>query len=151
MDHFNECHQTKAEKRLAVALQKKKLSFEQNQSIEGYEVDFWFPKYGLVVEVDGFTHLSDQHRLLDHRKDQVLMAKGFVIIRLNNNQIYENINLCLTQIETLIARIKSLKSTSNINDHWKEPLRKTEFKKEKTSKKIRTIEEYFLSIDDDPE
>jgi very-short-patch-repair endonuclease len=139
---------TNAEKRLAEALQAKKWGFKQNQFLEGYEVDFWFPEYHLVVEVDGYTHLSNEQRRLDQNKDQMLMHKGFLVMRISNRQIREQLNECITEIEMILQRLKGLSSKSQINDEWKRQLEKFHVIPEKSIKKPKTIEEYFLSLDD---
>lgn len=148
MGSFQESNQTNAEKRLALALRKKKYTFSQNHQIGGYEVDFWFADYGLVVEVDGFTHLSDIQRQLDNRKDRALIDMGLVVLRITNIQIWENINKCLAEIEQIMDNLKSLKNGTSINNQWKLSLEKLQIPQEKPQKTPRSIEEYFLSLDD---
>ena len=151
MTQFRESCRTNAEKRLAEALKQKKLLFKHNQSIAGFEVDFWFPDYGLIIEVDGFTHLSEDQRLLDQNKEQTLIAKGLVVIRMSNQQIRENLSDCLREIEAMIQKIKGFQSHKNINDQWKKALENcitVEPKPTKPVKEPKTIEEYFLSMDD---
>jgi very-short-patch-repair endonuclease len=153
MTQFRESCRTDAEKCLAEALKQKKILYTHNQSIAGYEVDFWLPDYGLVIEVDGFTHLSDHQRLLDQQKDRTLVAKGMVVIRMSNQQIRENLSDCLREIEQMIQKIKGFQSKRNINDQWKKTLKNytvIESKPTKPIKELRpkTIEEYFLSMDD---
>jgi very-short-patch-repair endonuclease len=151
MTQFRESCRTDAEKRLAEALKQKRLGFTHNQSIAGYEVDFWFPDYRLVIEVDGYTHLSEDQRLLDQRKEQTLIAKGMVVIRMSNQQIRENLPDCLREIELMIQKIKGFQRKNNINDQWKKTLKNciiVEPKPTKPGKEPKTIEEFFLSMDD---
>ena len=143
-------NRTSAEKRLAKALLQKKFIFKQNQIIEGYEVDFWFPEYGLIIEVDGYHHLSERQQLSDQQKDQRLISKGLIVYRLNNQLIYEDLKQCLTEIEIIIKRIKMLLNEERtINDQWKEKLSKLKPVATKLPRKIKTIEDYFLNIDEE--
>lgn len=151
MKRHQESIQTSAERKLAGALRSRKLIFKENQHIEGYEVDFWFPDYQLAVEVDGYYHLSESQRKLDLQKDQFLMEKGVLLIRFNNQQIRENLAGCVQEIQRLITKIGTLKNQRPINDQWKAVLKNIRLPKPPSSKKLpKTIEDYFLSIDDEP-
>ena len=151
MTGSKEVFRTDAEKRLAEALHGKRLPFKHNQEVAGYEVDFWFPDYKLVIEVDGYTHLSARQQELDRYKDQILMNKGIVVMRMSNQQIRDHINDCLSRIELIIQRIKDYRSKESINVHWKKTLQQCKVNKPTPLKKCKTIEEYFLSMDDKPE
>jgi very-short-patch-repair endonuclease len=54
----------------------------------GYEVDFWFPDHGLVVETDGLRYHrtpSQQARMV--RRDQTHQAAGLRVLRFTHWQI----------------------------------------------------------------
>jgi very-short-patch-repair endonuclease len=53
--------------------------FHRQKIICGYIVDFWCPKYRLVVEVDGPTHFDGER---DARRDIHLQKLGAVVIHL---------------------------------------------------------------------
>jgi len=149
MNRLKESCRTEAEKSLAMGLCQKRLVFKHNQTICGYEVDFWFSDYKLVVEVDGFIHLSEEQRQADHYKDQKLMGQGIFVIRISNKQIREDLSKCLQEIETMIQRLKEVRDKPIINDQWKNKLKEINVSKSDAKKKCRTIEEYFLSLDED--
>lgn len=155
MKHRRETTQTSAERKLAAALRSRKLKFTENQLIEGYEVDFWFPEYQLAVEIDGYHHLSETQRKLDRYKDQFLMEKGALLIRFENQQIRDNLGWCVQEIQAMMAQITALKSQSSINVEWKAALKMLSFPKPKPvpgkTRETQSIEDYFLSMDDDPE
>ena len=119
-------NRTGAERRLARALRAQKWNFEQNQRIEGYEVDFWFPEYHLVVEVDGYTHLSAVQTERDNLKDRKLIDAGYVVIRLPNQAIWNDLQGSIEMLRTLISRMKTVVSQASINDQWKTVLRQVQ-------------------------
>lgn len=162
MKRYPTITQTSAEKKLAGALRSHKLIFKENQYIEGYEIDIWFPECKLAVEVDGFSHLSETQRQLDDQKGRVLMEKGIYLIRFNNQQIREDLRHCIQEIQLILLKIKSFQDQRSINDQWKVVLKNircadsgTTTKGDRRSTKQldararQSIEDYFLSMDDD--
>ncbi len=62
-----------------------------NVDIEGYEVDFVWRAQKLVVEVDGRAfHAHPEAFERDRRRDQVLAAAGFVVVRVTWRQLVES-------------------------------------------------------------
>ncbi len=56
--------------------------------VNGFEVDFWFPELGLVVEADSLTyHRTPAKQLADRRRDQAHIASGLVPLRFTHWQI----------------------------------------------------------------
>jgi hypothetical protein len=54
-----------------------------NQYVEGLKVDMHWPQHKLIVEVDGFQyHGSRQAFENDRRRDQILTAAGYTVIRI---------------------------------------------------------------------
>jgi very-short-patch-repair endonuclease len=59
-----------------------------NARVHGYEVDFYWPAYGLVLEVDGFRYHSTRRAFEhDRRKDNDLRAAGLNTMRVTWRQI----------------------------------------------------------------
>lgn len=53
-----------------------------------YIVDFYLPKFKVVVECDGDYHVySDLQRAWDKRRDEYLESLGLHIIRVNNHAL----------------------------------------------------------------
>lgn len=78
------------EKLLWSKLRDKKLGvrFHRQKIILGYIADFWCPRAGLVVEVDGPCH--DARRVYDATRDAAMKARGIETMRfpaaaVNNN------------------------------------------------------------------
>ncbi len=52
-------------------------------------VDFYLPKYGIVVEVDGPYHDSPEQKAKDYSRDRFLCDRGHSVIRLTNKQVFD--------------------------------------------------------------
>jgi very-short-patch-repair endonuclease len=54
-----------------------------NQNVEGLKVDLHWPAHKLIVEVDGFQFHASRHAFEnDRRRDQILTAAGYTVIRI---------------------------------------------------------------------
>ena len=70
----------------------------------GYEVDFWFPEQGLVVETDGLRYhrtASQQARMV--RRDQKHTASGLSVLRFTHWQIAREPNEVTAILQTVQA------------------------------------------------
>lgn len=75
-----------------------------NQKVHGFEVDLYWPQFGLVVEVDGFqAHGHRQAFEDDRRKDLALRAAGLTVVRVTWRQIAD-------EPEALVAALARLLS-----------------------------------------
>lgn len=58
------------------------------QVVNGYEVDFYWPELGLVVETDGLRyHRTPQQQAADLKRDQAHTAAGLTCCRFSHGQI----------------------------------------------------------------
>lgn len=56
--------------------------------MNGFEVDFWFPDLGLLVETDGLTyHRTPAEQARDRLRDQVHTAAGLLPLRFTHAQV----------------------------------------------------------------
>ncbi|MET0305025.1 MAG: DUF559 domain-containing protein [Solirubrobacterales bacterium] len=56
--------------------------------VNGYEVDFFWPDLGLVVETDGLRyHRTASEQTRDHRRDQTHVASGLTALRFAHWQV----------------------------------------------------------------
>jgi very-short-patch-repair endonuclease len=56
--------------------------------VHGFEVDFYWPELGLVVETDGLRyHRTPQQQANDHLRDQAHAASGLQYLRFTHDQI----------------------------------------------------------------
>jgi very-short-patch-repair endonuclease len=95
--------QTSAEAKLWQALRNRKLArwkFRRQHPIDRYVVDFVTLDGKLIVEVDGVTHSEPSEIARDKARKEVLEACGFLIVRVSNTDVYENLEGVLEMIAT---------------------------------------------------
>ena len=61
----------------------KKLPFvvKRQHNIGDYIVDFYIAEKKIVIEVDGIQHTSEEHRIADEERDDVLTKWGIKVLR----------------------------------------------------------------------
>jgi very-short-patch-repair endonuclease len=94
--------QTSAEARLWQALRGRRLAhwkFRRQHPIGKYVVDFVTLDGKLVVEVDGITHSTEQELARDQDRTRVLESFGFLVVRVTNVDVYENLDGVLEMID----------------------------------------------------
>ena len=86
--------QTSAEAKLWQALRNRRLArwkFRRQHPIDRYIVDFVTLDGKLIVEVDGVTHSEPSELERDKARTNVLEACGFLVVRVSNTDVYENL------------------------------------------------------------
>ncbi|HNO94470.1 MAG TPA: DUF559 domain-containing protein [Anaerolineales bacterium] len=93
---------TPAEKILWEELRANKLGvhFRRQQVIQGFIVDFYCHKAGLVIEVDGDIH--DLQKEEDERREKVLSALGLRVVRFRNDEVMRNLSAVVGRIRTQV-------------------------------------------------
>jgi very-short-patch-repair endonuclease len=94
--------QTSAEAKLWQALRNRRLArwkFRRQHPIDRYVVDFVTLDGKLIVEVDGVTHAEPSEITRDKARSDVLEACGFLVVRVTNTDVYENLEGVLEMIE----------------------------------------------------
>ena len=77
--------------------------WRRQYSVDKYILDFYCPIYKLCIELDGQDHYTMQGDTKDYDRTIFLNSKNIEVIRFENKEIWENIELVL---ETIKARIK---------------------------------------------
>ena len=72
--------------------------FYRQKIIGDYIVDFFRPKFKLVIEVDGGQHYSDDILKSDRDRDEVLKSMGLKVLRFSNLDILKNIDGVVARI-----------------------------------------------------
>ena len=94
--------QTSAEARLWQALRNRRLArwkFRRQHPIDRYIVDFVSLDGKLVVEVDGVTHARAEEVARDEQRTRVIKSLGFLVVRVTNVDVYENLEGVLEMID----------------------------------------------------
>jgi very-short-patch-repair endonuclease len=97
--------QTSAEAKLWQALRNRQLArwkFRRQHSIDRYVVDFVTLDGKLIVEVDRVTHSEPSELARDKARSEILEACGFLVVRVSNTDVYENLEGVLEMIETTL-------------------------------------------------
>jgi very-short-patch-repair endonuclease len=69
--------------------------FRRQHPVGPYIADFTCTAAKLVVEVDGGTHLTDDERAYDRRRDAYMTHRGWRVVRIRNEDVYNNLeNVC---------------------------------------------------------
>ncbi len=72
--------------------------FYRQKIIGNYIVDFFCPKYKLIIEVDGGQHYSDEMLNADRDRDETLKSMRLTVLRFTNVDIFKNIEGVVTRI-----------------------------------------------------
>jgi very-short-patch-repair endonuclease len=72
------------------------LHFRRQQIIHGYIADFYCHQHELIVELDGGIHETQKE--YDAERETYLIALGFRIIRLKNEEVCKNLKNVLQKI-----------------------------------------------------
>ena len=86
---------TSAEDRMWSALRNRRLNglkFVRQYPIGPYYVDFVCRERRIIVEIDGATHGTEEELAYDAQRTGYLHTQGFRIFRVNNGDVYENLN-----------------------------------------------------------
>jgi very-short-patch-repair endonuclease len=87
------------------------LKFRRQHVIAPYIVDFFCHELGLVIELDGGQHNTDDGRAYDFERTKLLEALGFRVVRYWNNDVLKNTESVLDNLWNICFHLKS-KSTS---------------------------------------
>ena len=96
---------TKAEQLLWKHIKGKKLGgykFRRQYSVDQFIIDFYCPVAKLAIEVDGPTHVNSDIEIYDEERQKHLETFGISFLRIDNSEIYENIDSVLTLINEKI-------------------------------------------------
>lgn len=75
-----------------------------NEKVHGYEVDFYWPAQGVVLELDGAAYHSDPvSRSLDAKKVRDLEARGLRVVRVSYREMKDHPERVIARIEAILA------------------------------------------------
>jgi very-short-patch-repair endonuclease len=84
--------------------------------VNGFEVDFFWPELGLVVETDGLRyHRTPARQARDRLRDQAHTAAGMTQLRFTDAQIDFEVPHVIETLRTVAGRLRAARSTSEVN------------------------------------
>ena len=98
---------TKAERYLWKVMLSRKQSgvrFLRQRPIINYIVDFFAPEIGLIIEIDGSSHMHKG--TYDSKRQADLKAEGYSILRFEEGMVLNNIESVALKIEHAIYSLK---------------------------------------------
>lgn len=99
---------TAAEKKLWTEfLKSHKYKFTRQKPIDNYIVDFYCSKLGLVIEIDGTTHLNNDDKVTtyDQRRTADIAKYGLKVLRFWNNDVLSGVHVVGDIINNEIKKI----------------------------------------------
>jgi very-short-patch-repair endonuclease len=75
------------------------LKFKRQQVIENFIVDFYCHSKKLIIELDGGHHNEDRNQKLDHKRQEFLEKKNYIVLRFWNNEIDNNLDGVLEKVK----------------------------------------------------
>jgi very-short-patch-repair endonuclease len=74
-------------------LNNKKTGFKflRQRPIDNYIVDFCCKELNLIIEIDGYSHTLEEVKLNDTIRENILIEKGYSILRFSDKEIMGNI------------------------------------------------------------
>lgn len=78
------------------------IRFQRQKTIDEFVVDFYCHKAGLVIELDGSQHYTDNGIISDERRTQILNKYNLDVLRFSNLDIDKNFIGVCTIIEEKI-------------------------------------------------
>lgn len=83
----------------------KNIQFYRQKPISNFIVDFYAPSAKLVIEIDGGQHFEEIHIQRDIKRDAHLKKLGLKVLRFDNLQVLQSINIVLDVIFNDISSI----------------------------------------------
>jgi very-short-patch-repair endonuclease len=93
---------TPAEAKLWKLIQNGKLEgikFRRQHSLGNYIVDFYCPKYLLVIELDGQIHFNPVNEEYDIKRTDYINSLGIKVLRFENKEVFEKTEFVLEEIK----------------------------------------------------
>jgi len=72
--------------------------------IDNFIIDFYCPKLKLAIEVDGDVHYYKDKKITDLKKDETLLREGIKIIRLKNQDLYDDYESIVVYLEDIFKK-----------------------------------------------
>lgn len=84
--------------------------FNRQKPLGRYIVDFYCKRLGLVIEVDGCTHDSEEAVVSDLKRQEILEKMGLKLLRFNDLDVKRNLSGALRVIEMFIIAFEEVEN-----------------------------------------
>lgn len=81
------------------------LKFRRQHPILHFIADFYCHELRLIVEIDGEYHEKTEQQKLDNSRTQELEQLGYSVVRFQNNEVFEDVNLVLNKLRDIIHNL----------------------------------------------
>jgi very-short-patch-repair endonuclease len=88
--------------------QLKGYKFNRQKPLNKYIVDFYCKRLNLVIEIDGESHHSEEARLKDEKRQQVLEDLGLKFIRFDDWDVKNKMDVVLQKIMEFIDEFEKI-------------------------------------------
>ncbi len=78
------------------------LKFRSQVPYDTFVLDFLCPRKKVIIEIDGKIHLKTKFR--DQEHDEYFMEKGYKILRIKNEEVFNNVDSVLKRVEKYANR-----------------------------------------------
>jgi very-short-patch-repair endonuclease len=75
------------------------LKFRRQHRIGKYTADFICLERKLIIEIDGWQHQEEKHKIHDEERTKYLKRNGYKVVRFWNNEINNNLEGVFLKIE----------------------------------------------------
>jgi len=79
------------------------IRFQRQKAIGNYIVDFYCHKAGLVIEIDGSQHYTDEGIAYDNKRTAFLNSVGLRVIRFRNHDVDKSFEGVCLEIDKAIT------------------------------------------------
>ena len=86
--------------------QLKGYKFNRQKPLDNYIVDFYCKKLNLVIEVDGSSHHTEEARINDKERQEILEEMGLKFLRFDDLDIKTNIRWVVNEILLFIEDVE---------------------------------------------
>ena len=98
-------NQTVTEKKMwECFLRKLPVRILRQRPIDNFIVDFYCSGLRLVIEIDGESHFTEQGKIYDEERTNILEGYGLQVVRFTNVEVLQNFEGVCYQLEGLILR-----------------------------------------------
>ena len=79
--------------------------FRRQHPLAQYIADFYCHKLKLVVEIDGYIHLSEEAKDMDKARDEYMTSLGLKVIRFTNDEVCKNADEVVKNLKAVIENL----------------------------------------------